>query len=482
MKSGPATNPVTRRKKRLEPARGDDEMPDRPNVIYFHVDNLGYGELGCYGGGILRGAYTRRIDQFAAEGFRLLNFAPEAQCTPSRAALLTGRYAIRTGNHTVALSGAESGIVQWERTLGDVFSDADYATMCMGKWHIGDCDGRWPTDHGFDEWYGPPHSYDEALWETDPWYDPARDPVAYMLEGRKGEKVKKAEKLAYDLKRNVDVEYKRRSLRFIEENAKAQRPFFLYYNHSLMHIPVVPRDEYKGKSRNGDWGDCLLQLDGDFGEILDKIDALGFRDNTIVVFAGDNGNEEVLLHRGTAGFFEGSYFTGMEASLRTPCIARWPGKIAAGRNSNEIFHITDWFTTLLRMAGLPVPNDRVIDGKDQSAFLAGQQTKSQRDGFIYWNGAKMYGVKWQNFKLVLVEQKYLTDPALPLSNPHIVNLVTDPKEREPFNPVYLHSWTMTHFGRLLKEFEMSVAREPLIPAGAPLDYVPNAERPIKKIA
>ena len=448
-------------------------MSDRPNIVYFNVDNLGYGELGCYGGGILRGADTRRIDQFAREGFQLLNFAPEAQCTPSRTALLTGRHAIRTGNHTVALAGAESGIVAWERTLGDVFSDAGFATMCMGKWHIGDCDGRWPTDHGFDEWYGPPHSYDESLWETDPWYVPGRDPVSQMLEGRKGKKVRQAEQMTFDLKRNIDVEYKRRAFRFMEENSLAKRPFFLYFNHSLMHIPVVPRDEYKGKSGNGDWADSLLQLDGDFGELLDKIDALGLGENTIVVFAGDNGNEEMLLNRATSGFFEGSYFTGMEASLRTPCIARWPGKIAAGQKSNEIVHITDWFTTLLSMAGLPVPNDRVIDGKDQAAFLSGEQEKSNREGFIYWNGEEMYGVKWQNFKLVMVEQKYFTDPALPLGMPHIVNLVTDPKEREPFNPVYLHSWTMAHFGRLMKEFQESVKREPLIPAGAPLDFVPK---------
>jgi len=446
----------------------------RPNVVYFHVDNLGYGELGCYGGGILRGADTRRIDRFAAESFQLLNFAPEAQCTPSRTALLTGRHAIRTGNHTVALAGAESGIVAWERTLGDVFSDAGYGTMCMGKWHIGDCDGRWPTDHGFDEWYGPPHSYDESLWETDPWYVPGRDPVSHMLEGRKGEKVAQADQLTFDLKRNIDVEYKRRAFRFMEEHSRAKRPFFLYFNHSLMHIPVVPRDEYKGKSGNGDWADSLLQLDGDFGELLDKIDALGLRENTIVVFAGDNGNEEMLLHRGTSGFFEGSYFTGMEASLRTPCIARWPGKIAAGRKSNEIVHITDWFTTLLSMAGLHAPNDRVIDGKDQSPFLFGAQEKSNREGFIYWNGEQMYGVKWQNFKMVLVEQKYFTDPVLPFATPHIINLLTDPKEREPYNPVYLHTWTFAHFGRLLKEFQESVTREPIIPSGAPLDFVPRS--------
>ncbi len=450
-------------------------MTAQPNIVFFHVDNLGFGELGCYGGGTLRGADTQRIDQFAKEGFQLLNYAPEAQCTPCRSALMTGRHAIRSGTHTVALSGSEgSGLVAWERTLGDILSEAGYATLCTGKWHIGDADGRWPTDHGFDEWYGPPHSYDEALWETDPWYVPGRDPEAHMLEGRKGERVMEKEKLTYELKRNVDVEYQRRNFRFIEENARAERPFFLYYNPTLMHIPVVPRDEYRGKSGNGDWADCLLQLDGDFGDLLDKLDELGLRENTIVVFAGDNGNEEMLLHRGTAGYWEGSYFTGMEGSLRTPCLARWPGKISPEQVSNEIMHVTDWFTTLLTMAGLQVPDDREIDGKDQSPFLYGQQEESNRDGFIYWNGERMYGVKWRNFKLVLVQQKYFTDPALPLGFPHIVNLVTDPKEREPYHPVYYHTWTMAHFGRLIKEFQDSVKREQLIPAGAPLDLVPKA--------
>lgn len=451
-------------------------MADRPNVIYFQVDNLGYGELGCYGGGVLRGADTRRIDQFAQEGFQLLNFAPEAQCTPSRAALMTGRHAIRTGNHTVAAAGADSGIVAWERTMGDLFSAAGYATMCMGKWHIGDRDGSWPTDHGFDEWYGPLHSYDECMWEKDPWYVPGRDPESYLLEGLKGQKVNEAEKLTYDGKRNIDVEYQRRAFRFMEESTAADRPFLLYFNHSLMHLPVVPRDEYRGKSAQGDWADCLLQLDGDFGALLDKLEQLGISDNTIVVFAGDNGNEEQLLHRGTAGFFEGSYFTGMEAALRTPCIARWPGKIAAGRKSDQIVHITDWFVTLAAMAGLPVPDDRMIDGVDQTPFLSGEQEHSNREGFIYWNGDKLYGVKWQNFKLVLVEQKYSTDPALPLGFPHIINLMTDPKEREPYNQVYYHTWTMAHFGRLLKQFQLSVQREPLIPAGAPVDYTPGGDQ------
>ncbi|MDT5167194.1 MAG: hypothetical protein QOD02_509 [Mycobacterium sp.] len=450
-------------------------MPDptSPNVVFFHVDNLGFGELGCYGGGILRGAHTKRIDAFAAQGFQLLNYAPESQCTPTRSALLTGRHAIRSGNHTASGHGMPFGLVSWERTLGDIFSEAGYATSCLGKWHVGDEEGRWPTDHGFDAWYGPPHSYDEALWETDPWYDPTRDPVSFLLESTKGHPPTECEQLTFEVKRNVDVEYLRRAFDFIDDSVAKDTPFFLYYNPTLMHLPCVSRDEYKGTSGNGDWADCLLQLDGDFGALLDKLDALGLSNNTIVVFAGDNGNEEMLLHRGTAGFFEGSYFTGMEGSLRTPCITRWPGHVAEGVVSNEIMHVTDWFTTLLAMTGLDAPADRIIDGKNQTAFLSGQDEVSNRDGFIYWNGEHIYGIKWQNFKFVMVEQKYMTDPALPLGFPHIVNLMTDPKEREPYNPVYLHSWTLAHFGRLLADFKHSVAQEPLIPAGAPLDFVPQ---------
>jgi arylsulfatase len=262
-------------------------------------------------------------------------------------------------------------------------------------------------------------------------------------------------------------------MRFIQDSAQARKPFFLYFNHSMLHFPVVPRDEYKGTSGNGDWADSLLELDGDFGELLDHLDALGLRDDTIVVFAGDNGNEEYLLHRGTAGFWEGSLFTGMEGSLRTPCLVRWPGHVAAGRQSNEIMHVTDWFTTLLTMAGIAVPADREIDGVDQSAFLAGAQEHSNRDGFIYWNGPRMYGVKWQHFKFPMIGQQYMFDPALELPTPRIINLLTDPKEREPYNAVYGHTWTLAHFSRILREFEDTVNREPLIPAGAPLDHIPT---------
>jgi arylsulfatase len=241
----------------------------------------------------------------------------------------------------------------------------------------------------------------------------------------------------------------------------------------MMHLPTIPRDEFKGASGNGGWADSLLELDADFGTILDWLDELGVADNTIVVFSGDNGPEEVELWRGIAGYWEGSYFTGMEGSLRTPCLIRYPGVVPAGRVSNEIVHITDMFPTLLGWAGAAVPTDRIIDGVDQRTFFAGEQERSDREGFLYWLGPTLYGVKWRNFKLQLVQQKYLTDPALPHPNPAIINVLTDPKERNPIDLPYLHSWVAAPTGALIAAFEASTKREALIPAGAPLDFVPG---------
>lgn len=445
----------------------------RPNVIYFLVDNLGIGELSCYSGGPLRGATTTRIDAFAKEGMMLLNFAPETQCTPSRSALMTGRYSIRSGNQSVPFVGVLGGLVKWERTLGDIFSDAGYATAIVGKWHIGDSAGRWPIDHGFDEWYGIPRSYDECLWADDPWYDPKRDPVTHVLEARKGQPVNELEQLTVDVRREIDAEYLRRAKAFLKRSAEASKPFFLYFNHSLLHLPTIPRAEFKGKTGHGDWADCLLELDTDFGRLLDYLKELGVADDTIVVFSGDNGSEELAPWRGTSGYFEGSYFTGMEGSLRTPALVRYPGHVPAEQKSNEIVHITDMFTTLLLWAGLDLPDNRVIDGADQRSFFEGKQSESNREGFPFWLNSDLYGVKWRNFKMVLVEQKTLTDPALKFPTPRLVNLDADPKEREPYDYPYLHTWVLEHIGRILGEYEASVKREPLIPMGAPLDFVPK---------
>jgi arylsulfatase len=446
---------------------------DKPNVIYFLVDNLGMGEIGCYDGGITRGALTPRIDRLAEQGIQLWNFAPETQCTPSRSALMTGRYSIRSGTHTVALAGDGGGLVAWEKTMAEVFSDNGYATSCVGKWHIGASEGRWPTDNGFDEWYGPAHSYDEALWSEDPWYNPERDPISYMYEGVKGQQVKPTIQLTREVKRDLDIEYLKRSKAFMKKSVDKKEPFFLYFNYTLMHLPNEPRLEFKGKSGHGDWADCIMQMDADLGALLDYLKEIGADKNTIVVFSGDNGPEYMEPWRGDAGRFSGSYFTGLEGSLRTPCVVFYPEKVPVKQVSNEIVHITDMYTTLINWTGGKVPTDRIIDGLDQRDFFEGKQSSSAREGFPYWMGETMYGVKWQNFKVVFVNKRTFADPEQKLATPWIINLDVDPKEEKPYDYPYIHSWTMAHVGKILAKFGQSIKKEPLIPAGAPVDYVPS---------
>jgi arylsulfatase A-like enzyme len=445
----------------------------KPNIVYFLVDNLGMGELSSYDGGITRGAETPRIDGLADQGIKLWNFAPETQCTPSRSALMTGRYSIRSGTHSVALAGDGGGLVTWERTMAEVLSDNGYATSIVGKWHIGASEGRWPTDNGFDEWYGPAHSYDESLWPEDPWYNPERDGVSYMYEGKKGGTVKPTIQLTREIKRDLDVEYLNRSKTFMKKSVDDKKPFFLYFNYTLMHMPNDPRLEFKGKSGHGDWADCIMQMDADFGALLDYLKEIGADKNTIIVFSGDNGPEYMEPWRGDPGRFSGSYFTGLEGSLRTPCIVSYPGKVPAKQVSNEIVHIADMYSTLINWAGGEVPNDRVIDGLDQRNFFEGKQTTSAREGFPYWMGQTMYGVKWQNFKTVFINKRSFADPEQKLATPWIINLDTDPKEEKPYSYPYLHTWVMTHVGKILGDYSQSVKKEQLIPAGAPLDFVPT---------
>lgn len=181
------------------------------------------------------------------------------------------------------------GLVAWERTLGDVLSESGYASVAYGKWHVGEGHGRWPTDKGFLEWYGPPRTYDEALWPADPWYDPHRDPVSRMVEIKQGQDdVTEGDQLTLEVRRDCDTEYLSRAETFIRTQVEANRPFFVYFNHSLMHMPVIPRAEFKGRSNQGEWADSLLALDADFAALLDLLDTLDIADDTLVVFAGDN--------------------------------------------------------------------------------------------------------------------------------------------------------------------------------------------------
>src|SRR6187549_1204757 len=181
----------------------------KPNIVFILMDNLGYGEVGCYGGGVLRGAPTPRIDKLATEGTRLLNFNVEAQCTPSRSALLTGRFSIRSGTHSIPIGGGREGLTQWEVTTAELLSSAGYATGHFGKWHLGSDQGRLPNDQGFDEWFGIPRTTDEVFWPTAPGAKAAGVKFTHTMEGKKGEKSRELALYDLDQRRLIDAEIAR---------------------------------------------------------------------------------------------------------------------------------------------------------------------------------------------------------------------------------------------------------------------------------
>ncbi len=452
----------------------------KPNIVFIFMDNFGYGELGVYGGGITRGAPTERIDALAQEGMRLLNFNVEVQCTPSRSALMTGRYAIRSGNATVPITTGIYGLTQWEYTMAEMLSDAGYATGMFGKWHLGHTEGRFPTDQGFDEWYGIPNSTDESLWPDQPQFNAVVEegisPFAvpeYIYEARKGAPPEKIRIYNSAERPEIDGELTKRGIDFMRNKVADGKPFFLYLPYTQTHMPVVPSAEFKGKSGNGDWGDVLLQLDAYVGRLLDAVDELGIADNTVFVFTSDNGPEMLPGHNGWGGPWRGSYFTGLEGSLRVPFIIRWPGKVPAGVVSNEIVHAIDMYATLANWAGATVPTDRVIDSSDQSAFLTGQTEKSARDGFIIYVGSELFGIKWRNWKMMFQEVERGTDYRKVFDFPRFFNLYNDPKEEYPLTKATAgHFWVRWPMAEILNEHVQSLQNEPPITPGTPDPYRP----------
>lgn len=453
-------------------AQAQAQQSGKPNVLFILMDNLGYGEPGCYGGGILRGAATPRIDQLAAEGTRLTNFNVEAQCTPSRSCFMTGRFSIRSGTHSVPIGGGLDGLTQWEVTIAKALSAVGYATGHFGKWHLGSVQGRLPNDQGFDEWYGIPRTTDEAFWPSDPQALAANVALTQLMEGRKGQPSRDVAVYDLDRRRVTDEECTQRAIDFMKRNVASGMRFYCYVPFTQVHFPALPNPKFAGKTGYGDFPDCLAETDAHVGELLDAIDALGIRDNTIVVFTSDNGPDAQWPWHGSSGPWRGYYFTHMEGSLRVPFIIRWPGKVPAGRVSNEIVHEVDTFTTLAKIADAAVPQDRAIDGVDQTDFLTGKSEKSNREGFPVFVADRLEAVKWRNWKLAFYEEErdWWTPPTK-LGVPKLFDLITDPKEEYPQNSVR-KTWVAEPMAKIVAEFEASLKKYPPIQPGTPDPYTP----------
>lgn len=317
------------------------------NVVIVLADDLGYGDLGCYGHPHFK---TPRIDRMAAEGARLTQFnCPAPFCAPTRASLMTGRYPFRCGmTQNPAPDGGPAAdalaLPKSEVTLAQVLKSAGYATGMIGKWHLGHKAGSLPTERGFDEYYGIPYSNDMR-------------PVQ-VLQGTKVAEYPVVQA-------TLTTRYTMRAVDFIRRNA--QRPFFLYLAEAMPHKPLAASEKHYRKSGSGLYGDALTDLDDSVGAVLDALAQNGVEDNTLVFFTSDNG----AWFGGSCGGLRGMKGTSHEGGYRVPMIARWPGKIPAGHISDQLAVMMDLFATVLQVTGAKLPDDRVLDGRNILPLLTG---------------------------------------------------------------------------------------------------------------
>lgn len=382
---------------------------------------------------------------------------------------MTGRHPIRSGT-TKVLWGMLYGLVGWERTIAELLSDRGYSTGMFGKWHLGVSPGRYPTDQGFDEWYGIPNTSDESEYTTQFQYDPKVGTHPVIMQARKGETPQTVEDYDLPARREIDAELVKRSIDFMERSVKADKPFFAFVPLTQPHLPTLPHLDFDGKTGEGPYADVLAEIDHRTGQLLEAVDRLKIRDNTLFIFTSDNGPERTETWYGSAGPWRGEYFTILEGSLRVPLIMRWPGKVEAGRVSNEMVHMVDMLPTLARVGGAEVPADRKIDGVDALDFFTGKQAKSNREGFPAFNGEELYGYKWRNWKMHLWELNDMYDIPKKLNVPRLYHLIQDPKEQ--FDIVAKNTWVLPVVTKRIVRFNKSLVEEPPIRLGTPEPYSP----------
>lgn len=382
-------------------------MARQPNIVLINCDDLGYGDLGCYGSPVHD---TPRLDRMAAEGVRLTSFYMASPvCSPSRGAMLTGSYPPRIGfaefgGLNVLFPGMRLGLNPAEHTIASVLSDAGYATEIVGKWHCGDQPDFLPTNHGFDRWFGLPYSNDMGIQTGDAlakdFFDARRAegfdvpdfpyPPLPLMDGAVVVETQPDQTM-------LTRRYVERSLEFMRENT--ERPFFLYFAHMHVHLPLFVEDTFHEGSRNGPYGAAVHAIDWATGALLDELDALGLADDTVVVFTSDNG----ALARpgeGSNAPLRGKKGRTSDGGMRVPGIVRWPGTVPAGVESDELVTAMDLLPTFATWAGAAVPTDNVIDGRDVGAVLTAG-APSPHETFAYYGGPCLEAIRDDRYKLRL---------------------------------------------------------------------------------
>jgi arylsulfatase A len=432
----------------------------RPNIVIIFADDLGYGDLGCYGHPTIR---TPNLDRMAAEGMRFTEFYSAAEvCTPSRAALLTGRYPIRSGmchdQFRVLRPRSLGQLPDNEITLAEALKAKGYATGCIGKWHLGVPQfnpGGHPRKHGFDFYFGLPHSND---------MDPT--PVAPKGAGKLAEQ--RAEWWNAPLYRDDQIierpadqttltrRYTDEAVKFIQRNKT--KPFFLYFPHTFPHTPLFASKDFAGKSPRGIYGDVVEELDASVGKVLDTLRAEKLAENTLVFFTSDNGPWLIMNQQGgSAGLLREGKGSTWEGGMRVPGIAWWPGKIKP-TVQRTLACTMDLFTTSLKLAGADVPGDRPIDGLDIRPLLFGTGPVS-REAYFYYRGTRLMAARSGDFKAHYMTQAAYGQPKHEEHTPPLLfNLRVDPSETH--NVATNHSAVLGQIAQVVEKHKAALQPAP----------------------
>jgi arylsulfatase A-like enzyme len=419
-----------------------DAPPDQPNIVIIFTDDLGYGDVGPFGHPTIA---TPHLNRMAAEGMKLTQFYTAASvCTPSRAALLTGRLPVRSGmasdERRVLFPNSPGGLPSDEVTIAEALSDQGYATAAIGKWHLGHLPEHLPTRHGFATYYGVPYSNDM--------YTPAADTQGVPL-------VRDATIIEYPAdQRTLTRRYTEEAVSFIEANQ--DQPFFLYFPHTFPHIPLYVSEAFQGMSAHGLYGDVVEEIDWSVGQILGTLRDQGLAENTLVVFTSDNGPWLIMDERGgTAGMLRGGKGSTWEGGMRTPTLAWWPGTIEAGTVSGAIGSTLDLFTTSLALAGAELPTDRVIDGENLMPVFQDPDAAGRSNMFFY-RGEQLFAVRMGPWKAHFTTQSGYANDREEYDPPLLYHLEHDPREK--FNKAEEHPEVLDEIRALVETHRENLTR------------------------
>ena len=425
----------------------------KPNVVIIMTDDIGWGDLGCYGGGENRGAPTPNLDRLAAEGARFTCWYGQASCTAGRASCMTGRIPIRVGLSEVIAPGDPNYLRPEVPTIAEFYKKNGYSTYMSGKWHLGDTPAAYPTNHGFDEmkhflaYYAGVYAYPDPKLHPDfPFGDPKFMADYYKLvnDGEydqiAGQPAKRTvEHFGYDELATIDDRQAASAADYIKDHAKGDKPFFMYVAFMKCHNPNNPSPNWKGKSHQSTYLDALMELDDNSGKVVQAVREAGIAENTIVVWTTDNGPWIDAFPDAGYTPFRAAKGTPFEGGWRVPGIMWAPGRIKASTVLHGMMSHMDIWPTTAAMAGLTPPphgewkdnNGKPIyfDGIDNSAYVTGKAKKSARDQWVYINGVTFGGIRCGQWKLLWTAKDTWLGPNLHMDYPSVFNLVQDPGER-----------------------------------------------------